>query len=168
MPTASKAPVKRGHPAFKPPRPPRSKPTRSKPPPKRKSAPATNIESSSGSDDEIASHAAEKSTDSEIDVEPSSATAAGPSNTQDPPPMIPPKLITRILYHHLEKDEGDTMKIGREANTLVGKYLDTFVREAIARAAFERNQADEATGTGDGFLEVEDLEKLVPQLLLDF
>lgn len=46
------------------------------------------------------------------------------------------------------------MKIGREANTLVGKYLDTFVREAIARAAFERNQADEATGTGDGFLEV--------------
>lgn len=46
------------------------------------------------------------------------------------------------------------MKIGTEANTLVAKYLDTFVREAIARAAFERNQADEATGTGDGFLEV--------------
>ncbi len=46
------------------------------------------------------------------------------------------------------------MKIGKEANTILGKYFDTFVREAIARAAFERSQADEATGTGDGFLEV--------------
>ncbi|KAL8654923.1 MAG: hypothetical protein Q9226_003247 [Calogaya cf. arnoldii] len=168
MPSTSKPPAKRSRPTFKPPRPPSSKSTKPKPPTKRKSAPANEIESSSGSDDEIASYAAGKSSDSEIDLESSSATAAGPSSTQDPSPVIPPKLITRTLYHHLEKGEEDKMKIGKEANTVVGKYFDTFVREAIARAAFERTQADEARGTGDGFLEVEDLEKLVPQLLLDF
>lgn len=48
--------------------------------------------------------------------------------------------------------------------------METFVREAIARAAFERRQAagaQAAGGVGD-FLEVEDLEKLAPQLVLDF
>ena len=50
----------------------------------------------------------------------------------------------------------------------VGKYMETFVREAMARAAFARIEAEELSGTGDGFLEVEDLEKLAPQLLLDF
>lgn len=155
MPTAAKAPVKRGRPAFKPPRPSGSKAKRSKSTSQQKSAAATNIESSSGSDDDIASHAAGKSSDSEIELVSSSADAAEPSNTQDPPPVVPPALITRLLYHHLEKEQGDKMKIGKEANMLVGKYLDTFVREAIARAAFERNQADEATGSGDGFIEVE-------------
>lgn len=63
--------------------------------------------------------------------------------------------------------------------------METFVREAIARAAYERG----GEGRGDGFLEVcvsdgrwewgedeglmrfsqvEDLEKLAPQLVLDF
>lgn len=32
--------------------------------------------------------------------------------------------------------------------------METFVREAIARAAFERSQAEEGAGMGDGFLEV--------------
>ena len=151
--TTSKASASRGGPAFKPPLPRSSKATKSKPTGKRKSAPATTI-SSSDSDDEIPSQAATKLTDSEDDLHSSAATAAGPSSTQDSTPVIPPKLITRTFYHHLGKDEGDAIKIGKEANTLVGKYFDTFVREAIARAAFERTQVDEATGTGDGFLEV--------------
>ena len=48
--------------------------------------------------------------------------------------------------------------------------METFVRETLARAAFARVEADEAAGGGEmgGFLEVEDLEKLAPQLLLDF
>ena len=50
--------------------------------------------------------------------------------------------------------------------------METFVREAIARAAFERQEPAQPKGTkgmvGDDFLEVEDLEKLAPQLLLDF
>ena len=43
------------------------------------------------------------------------------------------------------------------------------MREALARAAFARVEIEEReAGAGDGFLEVEDLEKLAPQLLLDF
>ena len=151
--TTSKSSAKHGGPAFKPPLPCNSKTTKSNPAGKRKSAPATTF-SSSGSDDEIPSQVAGKSTDSEDDLQSSSAGVAAPTSTQDPAPVIPPKLITRTLYHHLGKDEGDAIKIGKEANALVGKYFDTFVREAIARAAFERTQVDEANGAGDGFLEV--------------
>ena len=48
--------------------------------------------------------------------------------------------------------------------------METFTREAIARAAFERQAGEKGTRgvVGDDFLEVEDLEKLAPQLLLDF
>ncbi|KAL8816425.1 MAG: hypothetical protein Q9223_004565 [Gallowayella weberi] len=163
MPASSKAPTKRDRLAFKPPRATTSKSSKSK------ATPAATLPSSSDpEDDEIASIAADGSTGSEVEISSSSHIIDAPSNTQDPSPMLPPKLITRILYHNLEKEGGEGTKIGKEANTLVGKYLDTFVREAIARAAFERGQADEAAGSGDGFLEVEDLEKLVPQLLLDF
>ena len=73
--------------------------------------------------------------------------------------MIPPNLLTRLLHHYLEKKEGGVAKIGKEANVLVGKYMETFVREAIARAAFERAQAAESTGTRDGFLEVGVIQK---------
>lgn len=59
--------------------------------------------------------------------------------------------------------------MSKDANTVVAKYMEVFVREAIARAKFERDQAGGLDGLGgDGFLEVEDLEKLAPQLLLDF
>ena len=50
-----------------------------------------------------------------------------------------------------------------------GKYVETFVREALARAIFEREDADkEGAGVGDGFVQVEDLERITPQLVLDF
>ncbi|KAH6848132.1 CENP-S associating centromere protein X-domain-containing protein [Chaetomium sp. MPI-CAGE-AT-0009] len=68
---------------------------------------------------------------------------------------IPPELLTRILHAFFER-EGTRMT--RDANAAVARYMDIFVREAIARAAVER--------TG-GFLEVEDLEKIAPQLLMD-
>ena len=58
--------------------------------------------------------------------------------TDDAPPTIPPKLLTTLLNHHF-RDE-DT-RIGKDANALVGRYMETFVREALARAAFERNEA---------------------------
>ncbi|KAL8993357.1 MAG: hypothetical protein Q9169_006409 [Polycauliona sp. 2 TL-2023] len=163
MPTTSKPTAKSGGGrTFKPPRPQNNK---TNPASKRKAVP---VHTTPSSDDETNSKAASNSTDSELDPKSSSVTAAGPSNTQDPGLIIPPKLMTKALYHHLEKVEGDKIKIGKEANALVGQYFDTFIREAIARAAGERAKADEIAGTGDGFLEVEDLEKLVPQLLLDF
>jgi hypothetical protein len=75
---------------------------------------------------------------------------------------IPPELLTRLL-HEFFKEDGT--RISQDANVAVGRYMETFVREALARAAHMR--AGMAEG-GDGFLEVEDLEKLGPQLLLDF
>lgn len=51
----------------------------------------------------------------------------------------------------------DHTRISKGADRAVGKYMETFVREAIARAAYERSSA-EANG-GDGFLEVCSLGK---------
>ncbi|KAL9016026.1 MAG: hypothetical protein Q9185_006592 [Variospora sp. 1 TL-2023] len=175
-------PAKEGRLAFKPPRPGAGKTVKSKSTRPRKSVPAAS--SASDDDDHFGSTAGGKLSDAEDD---SSTPRTAPSGTQDPPPTIPPQLLTRLLTHHLEKKEDGVKQIGKDANALVGKYMDVFVREAIARAAFERSQADEGTGGGDGFLEVstlsdqerwedfaderlqvDDLEKLAPQLLLDF
>ncbi|KAL2024365.1 hypothetical protein VTK56DRAFT_8847 [Thermocarpiscus australiensis] len=68
---------------------------------------------------------------------------------------IPPELLTRILHEFFQHDG---TRITRDANAAVARYVDVFVREAIARAAVERE---------GGFLEVEDLEKIAPQLLMD-
>lgn len=84
-------------------------------------------------------------------------------------PAIPPKLLTTLLHHHFQN--GKT-KMAKDANAVVAKYVDVFVREALARAAYERGEGAGAGGTadavGDGWLEVEDLEKMAPQLVLDF
>ncbi|RYP93752.1 hypothetical protein DL770_000124 [Monosporascus sp. CRB-9-2] len=73
----------------------------------------------------------------------------------DAPETIPPDLLTRLLHEFFEK-EGT--RISKDANAAVTKYMDIFVRETIARTAVEKES---------GFLEVEDLEKVAPQLLLD-
>ncbi|CAD6503471.1 BgTH12-03135 [Blumeria graminis f. sp. triticale] len=54
-------------------------------------------------------------------------------------------------------------RLTKQAVGAVAKYLDIFVREAVARAAWEGIERG-----GNGVLEVEDLERLAPQLLLDF
>ncbi|KAI5928256.1 CENP-S associating centromere protein X-domain-containing protein [Camillea tinctor] len=74
---------------------------------------------------------------------------------QESQKTIPPELLTRILHEFFEKDG---TRISKDANAAVAKYMDIFVREAIARTAVEKE---------GGFLEVEDLEKVAPQLLLD-
>jgi hypothetical protein len=70
-------------------------------------------------------------------------------------PLIPPKLLTRLLHHHFRSEK---TKIAKDANAVVAKYIDVFVREAVARAAFERAEAQGGAGGGsgiaDGFLEV--------------
>jgi hypothetical protein len=75
---------------------------------------------------------------------------------------IPDDLLGVIL-HEMFKENGTRMS--RDANRAVGKYVDTFVREGLARAAWA---GDEGYEGGRGVLEVEDLERLAPQLLLDF
>jgi hypothetical protein len=57
---------------------------------------------------------------------------------------IPPDLLTRILYEFFERED---TRITKDANAAVAKYVDVFVREAIARAAAER-------GRDGSFLEV--------------
>ncbi|KAL6908348.1 CENP-S associating centromere protein X domain-containing protein [Trichoderma evansii] len=73
----------------------------------------------------------------------------------EPEKSIPKALLTRILHEFFAKE---ATRMSRDANAAVGKYVDVFVREAIARTAVEKR---------GGFLEVEDLEKVAPQLLLD-
>ncbi|CDM38008.1 hypothetical protein DTO013E5_8235 [Penicillium roqueforti] len=83
-------------------------------------------------------------------------------------PKIPSKLLTRLLHQNFQNEK---TKVAKDANSVVAKYIDVFVREAIARAAYERAESDGNTGgrgLGDGFLEVEDLEKMAPQLTMDF
>jgi hypothetical protein len=82
---------------------------------------------------------------------PPARKAASSKRTLDPAMPIPPKLLTRILWEGFEDKD---MKIGKEAMSVVGKYVETFVREAVARAIFERRGDDENDELGDGFLQV--------------
>lgn len=69
-------------------------------------------------------------------------------------PTIPPKLLTRLLHHHFQNEK---TKVAKDGNAVVAKYVDVFVREAIARAAYERAETAGAAGAGNidhGFLEV--------------
>ena len=119
--------------AFKPPRPISKSSTKTKTPPRRKSAPSrvpSSLQSSSSGDDvDRASEA----------FAPEDATT-GSTLAHDAPPTIPPKLLTTLLSHHFRDEE---TRIGKDANALVSKYMETFVREALARAAFERGAAGE-------------------------
>ncbi|KAF1927239.1 uncharacterized protein M421DRAFT_65911 [Didymella exigua CBS 183.55] len=78
---------------------------------------------------------------------------------------IPAPLLARLLY---ENFEDPNTKIQKGAMTLTGLYMEIFVREALARAKHERGRSAKNDGIPDGFLQVEDLEKLTPQLVLDF
>ena len=76
------------------------------------------------------------------------------------------ELLGVVLSRFYKKDgEGRGVRMSRDAVKAVGKYMDTFVREGVARAAWMGEERDDG---GVGVLEVEDLEKLAPQLLLDF
>jgi CENP-S associating Centromere protein X len=78
-------------------------------------------------------------------------------------------LLHRIMQEHWQNK--DKTKISTDARELVGKYVEVFVREAIMRSAYERNERDKEAGgesTGSRWLEVEDLERIAPQLCLDF
>ena len=143
-PERSTVPAKRKAPAFKPPRPTtKAKESSKVVPSRRKSAPARPTTYLSSSEDEAAEESI-RPTNTEATLE--------PSLTQDPPPTIPPKLLTKLLHHHFEDEK---TRIGKDANSLIGKYMETFVREALARAAFERSEAD--GGRGGDFLEVDSL-----------
>ena len=166
MPSNSKPSAKRGRPAFIPPRP-AIKPTKSKATtPGRKSPPTKGSlegdENEDDDDDDDAELLSSLSSDASTLAEPNHASATDRVGTQDPPPTIPPALLTRLLHHGFQDQK---MRIGKEANGVVGKYVETFVREAIARAAFERSEAGR-TGIDGSFLEVSRLYILLDDLCI--
>ncbi|KAL1598878.1 hypothetical protein SLS60_008021 [Paraconiothyrium brasiliense] len=81
-------------------------------------------------------------------------------------PPIPAPLLVRLLHHNFQNE---STQIQKGAMNLFGNYMSIFVREAIARAKDEHERAGKnGGGAGSRFLQVEDLEKLAPELLLDF
>lgn len=86
----------------------------------------------------------------------------------DPTPSIPQPLLLRLLH---EAFADKNTKIDKHAIQVLQKYMEIFVREAIARA---KHAKLEAAGEGDEselggtWLDLEDLEKVAPGLLCDF
>jgi hypothetical protein len=80
-------------------------------------------------------------------------------------PPVPAPLLARLL---LENFEDSNTQIQKGAMNLTSRYMEIFVREALARAKHERARSAKNDGITDGFLQVEDLERLAPQLMLDF
>ncbi|KAJ5994800.1 hypothetical protein N7481_001777 [Penicillium waksmanii] len=123
--------------------------------------------SDSGSGSESSVHSRERSVSQEPDFILAEIIENNPTeDVASSDPTIPPKLLTRLLHQHFSNEK---TKVAKDANSIVAKYVDVFVREAIARAAYERAETDNGgKGASDGFLEVEDLEKMAPQLTMDF
>ncbi|KAK1807713.1 hypothetical protein LTR12_017938 [Friedmanniomyces endolithicus] len=100
---------------------------------------------------------------------------AAPTTTPPPPPtqlpdqtLIPLPLLTRLLHSHFAHKQ---TQIDKHALQVVQKYLEVFVREAIARAAAgkrEKAERGEVEGGEGRWLEVEDLEGVAPGVMMDF
>ena len=101
-------------------------------------------------------------------------TNEDPSDSKDA--HVPPDLLQRLL--HEQYQHSPKPKLATDAKQLLTKYFEVFVREAIARADYERNGGEEVqdpdddSGIGgivaDEWLEVNHLEKIGAQLCLDF
>jgi len=79
---------------------------------------------------------------------------------------FPTKLIGRILQ---ETFTSPNTRISADALTVTTEYLRVYTREAIWRAIQEKKKNDTVVGSlGTGLLEVEDLERIIGPLTLDF
>lgn len=172
MPGEPNPAPKRKPPTFKPPRPNTSTTTntttkrssKSSSAPRRKSAPAKppSYHEPSSSDIEAIDLASSSSEDITAPVShhhPHHHVDHRHNHSEDgdhdPSLTIPPKLLTRLLHHHFQSEE---IRIATDANRLVTKYMETFVREALARAALERSESRSGDGgVADDFLEVSTL-----------
>ena len=134
--------------------------------------PAADVIDLSDDDDDDASERAPDDFDSDDfdsimeDVAPAATRSAPlPANPSFAEPVVPRPLLARLL---LENFDDPNIQIQTGAMKLVGKYIDIFVTEAFLRSKDERKVAAKDGGVVDGFLQVEDLERLTPQLVLDF
>ncbi|XP_048347845.1 centromere protein X isoform X1 [Sphaerodactylus townsendi] len=69
------------------------------------------------------------------------------------------ETVNKLLQHHFKDDK---TQVSDDALLLVAELLKVFVREAAARGA-RQAQAEDLTK-----VDVEHVEKVLPQLLLDF
>ncbi|KAM0501150.1 hypothetical protein ACHAPB_005243 [Verticillium nonalfalfae] len=91
------------------------------------------------------------------DEEPSRGRAESPpEEAEEPEKTIPSGLVANLLKEMFAREE---TRMTEGASRAAARYIDVFVREAIARCVHERE---------GGFLEVDDLEKISAQLLMDF
>ncbi|GAV55175.1 hypothetical protein ZYGR_0AS04990 [Zygosaccharomyces rouxii] len=77
--------------------------------------------------------------------------------------MVPKETIVRILK--LQAFEHESTIITEETVTMLQKYLEVFVREAVQRSVANKDSHGE--GNGEVQLNHEDLEKITGMLLLD-
>ena len=81
-------------------------------------------------------------------------------------PSTPPALLSRMIHDSFKNQD---TRITKDALTVMEKYIDIFTREALARCVFNKKElVEKGESAEDGFLEVDDLERIVAQLLLDF
>lgn len=84
----------------------------------------------------------------------------------DPTPSIPQPLLLRLLH---EGFADKNTKIDKHAIQVLQKYMEIFVREAIARAKHAKLEAGDESGMGGTtWLDVNDLENVAAGLLVDF
>ncbi|KAF1947539.1 hypothetical protein EJ02DRAFT_417714 [Clathrospora elynae] len=126
--------------------------------------PAIEILASSDEEEEEDDFGQDVDSDDLMDEAPARNDAA-PATPELAEPVVPRPLLARLL---LENFDDPDMQIQTGAMKLVGKYVDIFVTEAFLRSKDERKASAKEGGIVDGFLQVEDLEKLAPQLVLDF
>lgn len=128
--------------------------TQSKPASKRQRVQSPPESAGSDSDSGSSVHSIERSVSQEPDYILAEIVTSNPTeDVASSDPTIPPKLLTRLLHQNFSNEK---TKVAKDANSIVAKYVDVFVREAIARAAYERAATDNQGGRGasDGFLEV--------------
>lgn len=83
-------------------------------------------------------------------------------------PRIPQPLLLRLLHEAFRDKQ---TRIDTHALQVLEKYLEVFVREAVARTALRKREAaarGEVPASEARWLELEDLEKVAPGLVMDF
>eukprot|EP00794_Sanderia_malayensis_P009882 gene9881-10892_t len=79
---------------------------------------------------------------------------------EEPKTVFKKELINKLLQMHIKEDA--KMKISDEGLKMMAEFLRLFVEEGISRSEIQANSE------GVTKVDVEHLEKILPQLLLDF
>jgi hypothetical protein len=83
-------------------------------------------------------------------------------------PSVPRALLLRLMHEHFASKE---TKIDKQALTVLEKYFEIYIREAIARSLLAKKEEVEtgaASQSEERWLEKSDLEKIVAGVVMDF